>query len=142
VKLLRVATCFAVVTLGCDRSLAADWGPLNGPYDEPDSHGVDVMASGLALLPMLAVAGACGLVVLPADVVYEARNPDEEFGKAGEKVCTPPAAGVGLGVYMVAGLPLYAGKKVFWDLPRSAFDDEAAESPEPAAEPVTANAAD
>ena len=125
--LKRGAATLAVLTLSIGTPLSApasDYGPMEGPYYEEDSEFVDVMASGVALLPMLATAGACGLIMLPADAYHEVRNPEDDYGHHSEAVCTPPSAAVGYGTYMVAGFPFYVLKKTFWDLPYGENESE------------------
>ncbi len=98
----------------------ADYPPFQGPYDQPDSHTVDAIASSIAIMPSLGVAGVCGALTLPADVYWKLQRPDDAFGAhAAEQLCIYPAAAVGRSVYLAAGFPFFAGKKVFWDLPRS-----------------------
>ena len=118
-RFVAITLCVVALVLQRGRAFAGDYGPVRGPYDEPDSHAVDVVASGLALLPMLAVMCACGLLLLPPDLFHEARNPADDFGKASDIACVPPAAAVGMSVYLVGGFPMYAAKKSLWDFPRT-----------------------
>ena len=71
--------------------------PFQGPVIiNPDSHTVDAIASSIAIMPSLGVAGVCGALALPADVYWKLQRPDDAFGAhAAEQVCIYPAAAVG-----------------------------------------------
>ena len=100
----------------------ADYPPFQGPYSEPDSNMVDALASSAAWLPALFAIGACGVVTLPADVYWKVKRPQEALGShVGERVCGYPGVAVAYPVYLIAGFPLFAVKKVTWDLPRALF---------------------
>jgi hypothetical protein len=118
-RFVAITLCVVALVLQRGRAFAGDYGPVRGPYDEPDSHAVDVVASGLALLPMLAVMCACGLLVLPADLFHEARNPADDFGKASDIACVPPAGRGGNERLLGRRISHVRGQEIPLDFPRT-----------------------
>jgi hypothetical protein len=62
-------------------------------------------------------------LMLPADVYWKVKRPEEDFGaRAGNRLCTHSAQVVGDSIYLVSGFPLFAGQKLLRDLRHSLND--------------------
>jgi len=95
----------------------AAFGPINGPYSRYGGEVADAVGNTAGIVPALAVAFGCGVVLLPADL-YMMATTDASFGSVTKDACVYPAGGAFLGIYVIAGAPFFAIEKLFWDIPR------------------------
>jgi len=87
--------------------------PFHHSY-APDSPTVDAIAGSIAFVPAYGALGVCGALMLPADVYWKAKRPQDNFGA---HVSTPVCMSAVDSVYLVSGFPFFVVKKLLWDLP-------------------------
>jgi hypothetical protein len=86
---------------------------------DPDM--VDAIAASTAVMPPYGAALLCVVSILPADIYWEVKRPQDVFGThAGGPVCTYSSQLVADSIHFAVRYPLLGGKKVLWDIPRSA----------------------
>lgn len=111
-----------LLLLSAPKVALADDQPLQGPYDEPDSHVVDGIATSMAVLPAMAAVSACAMLMLPADMYWKVRRPQDDFSThVGDPVCPYPGVVVAYSIYLVGGFPFFVGEKLLGTLAAPSF---------------------
>lgn len=130
----KVSQIAVVVLLFCcstPRMAEASFGSWSWVYKTCHGRFADDVGSAAGMLVSLPVAGVCGVVLLPADLVHKIRQPQARFFHHSSAVCSYPSGVVGGAAYLVVGAPFYAVQWLFWDLPHGPCPPPVPPAPRP-----------